>query len=236
MLIFEDVNGGTLRSHLHENSHFSLDEMIKFSLKLQMLLDIYMLKRWKSWIGYGLSNRLKRQAVKYKYLGFYKNLILSANEPNSRPEIQIIVANLKSLIINCDQNTNRHGLEFTHLQNSFIIPDSMMYNSISLQESPMHIDKTFIIEPNHTLKSPADLNKRLEIEPNNANFLTNCGITLDQHYSIDTSAQNNEPFSIYKDNTNAHINSFEITTLSPLYLPNTINSTIQRKIITINAD
>ncbi|CAG8739363.1 618_t:CDS:2, partial [Gigaspora margarita] len=35
MLIFEDINGGTSRSYLHEHSqHFTLNEMIKFSLQI----------------------------------------------------------------------------------------------------------------------------------------------------------------------------------------------------------
>ncbi|RIB25381.1 hypothetical protein C2G38_2241418 [Gigaspora rosea] len=270
-VINEDVNGGTLRSYLHENSqHIALEEMIKFSLQIINAVrylhakgivnlglhseNIFIHNKKIKLADYGFSNRLKRQAVKYQYLGFYKksdvysvgNLMHEIynsclftenvvglideyikiykdclqNEPNSRPEIQIIVANLKSLIVSCNQNLNRHELEFSNL---LIIQDSMMYNSMPLQESLMHIDKTFNLGQNCTLKSP---NKILEIETNNANFLNNCGISLDLHNSIETSAQNDEFFSSYQDNTNVHINSFEITTLSPLYLPYTINPTI----------
>ncbi|KAF0521246.1 kinase-like domain-containing protein [Gigaspora margarita] len=220
MLIYEDVNGGTLRSYLHENSqHLSWNDMIKFSLQIANavkylhakgiinlglhLENIFMHNNNIKLADYGLSNRLKRQAVKYQDLGLdkksdiytvgilmqemYNNILFAknvvspmdkyikiykdclCNEPNSRPEIQFIVSNLKSLIVNCNQNINSHDLVITHPQNSFIIQDSIRYNSILLQESPAHV---FNIEPNHTLESPTDLNNLLEIEPNNANFLS----------------------------------------------------------------
>ncbi|RIB25383.1 kinase-like domain-containing protein, partial [Gigaspora rosea] len=89
MLIFEDVNGGTLRSYLHENSqHFSSDEMIKFSLRIANAVrylhakgivnlglhseNIFIHNKKIKLADYGLSNRLKRQAVKYQHLRFYK--------------------------------------------------------------------------------------------------------------------------------------------------------------------
>ncbi|RIB25389.1 kinase-like domain-containing protein, partial [Gigaspora rosea] len=89
MLIFEDVNGGTLRSYLHENSqHFALDEMIEFSLQIANAVrylhskgivnlglhseNIYIHNKKIKLADYGLSNRLKRQAVKCQYLRFYK--------------------------------------------------------------------------------------------------------------------------------------------------------------------
>ncbi|CAG8667895.1 18944_t:CDS:2 [Gigaspora margarita] len=52
------------------------------------------------------------------------------NEPNGRPEIQFIVSDLKSLIVNCNHNISIHDLEITHSQNSFIIQDPIIYNSI----------------------------------------------------------------------------------------------------------
>ncbi|RIB25385.1 kinase-like domain-containing protein, partial [Gigaspora rosea] len=89
MLIFDDVNGGTLRSYLHENSqHFALDEMIKFSLQIANAVrylhtkeivnlglhseSIFIHNKKIKLADYGLSNRLKRQSVKYQYLRFYK--------------------------------------------------------------------------------------------------------------------------------------------------------------------
>ncbi|CAG8573302.1 4157_t:CDS:2 [Gigaspora margarita] len=82
MLIFEDVNGRTLRSYLHENSqYFSLDEMIKFSLQIANAVrylhakgmvniglhseNIFIHNKNIKLAGYG-------QAVKYQYLRFYK--------------------------------------------------------------------------------------------------------------------------------------------------------------------
>ncbi|CAG8804548.1 10998_t:CDS:2 [Gigaspora margarita] len=229
LLIFEDVNGGTLRSYLRENSqHFSLDEMIKLSLQIANAVkylhakgivnlglhseNIFIHNKNIKFTDYGLSNRLKRQDVKYQYLRYYKksdvysvgilmqemyNNYLHTKyvvdpinkyikiykdclqiELNSRPEIQIIVSNLKSLIVNCNQNINRHDLEFAHLKNSFIMQDFMKYNSIPLQESPMHIN--------------------------------NRGITLDRHYSNETSTQNDEYFSSYQDNTNVHLKNISL--------------------------
>ncbi|RIB27376.1 hypothetical protein C2G38_2240161 [Gigaspora rosea] len=274
MLIYEDVNGGTLRSYLHENSQYlSWNDMIKFSLQIANAVrylhakgivnlglhseNIFMHNKNIKLADYGLSNRLKEQAVKYQYLEFYKksdvytvgilmqemynNILFTENvvgpidkyikiykdclqnEPNGRPEIQLIVSNLKSLIVNCNQNISIHDLEIIHPQNSFIIQDPIIYNSITLQEVVMQL---FNIEPDHTLESPTDLNNLLEIEPNNASILNNHGTALDRHYSIELSSQNDETFSSYQDNTNIHVNPFEITTLYPLYLPHTINSTI----------
>ncbi|CAG8610449.1 24546_t:CDS:2 [Gigaspora margarita] len=88
MLIFEDVNGGTLRSYLHENSqHFSWNEMIKFSLQITNavrylhakgmvnlglhLEKIFIHNKNINLADYGLSNRLTRQD---QYLRFYKKL------------------------------------------------------------------------------------------------------------------------------------------------------------------
>ncbi|RIB27377.1 kinase-like domain-containing protein [Gigaspora rosea] len=89
MLVYEDVNGGTLRSYLHENSqHLSWNDMIKFSLQIANavrylhakgivnlglhLENIFMHNNNIKLADYGLSNRLNGQAVKYQYLGFYK--------------------------------------------------------------------------------------------------------------------------------------------------------------------
>ncbi|RIB27375.1 kinase-like domain-containing protein [Gigaspora rosea] len=178
MLVYEDVNGGTLRSYLHENSQLlSWNDMIKFSLQIANavsylhakgivnlglhLENIFMHSNNIKLADYGLSNRLKGQTVKYQYLGFYKksdvytvgNLMQEmyknipfaenvvgpiakyikiykdclCNEPNSRPEIQFIVSNLKSY---CNQNINGHDLVITHPQNPFIIQYSMVYNSV----------------------------------------------------------------------------------------------------------
>ncbi|CAG8762922.1 3100_t:CDS:1, partial [Gigaspora margarita] len=55
------------------------------------------------------------------------------------------------------------------------------------------------IEPNHILKSPADL---LKIEPNNTNLSNNHRITVDQYYSIELSSQNDETFLSYRNSTN----------------------------------
>ncbi|CAG8841222.1 35162_t:CDS:2, partial [Gigaspora margarita] len=83
MLIFEDVNGGTLRSYLHKNSqHFSLDEMIKFSLQIANAVRYL---HAKGMVNIGLhsenifihNKNIKLadygQAVKYQHLRFYKN-------------------------------------------------------------------------------------------------------------------------------------------------------------------
>ncbi|CAG8761198.1 27702_t:CDS:2 [Gigaspora margarita] len=89
MLIYEDVNGGTLRSYLHENSqHLSWNDMIKFSLQIANSVrylhakgivnlglhseNIFIHNKNIKFADYGLSNRLKGQAVKYQDLGFYK--------------------------------------------------------------------------------------------------------------------------------------------------------------------
>ncbi|CAG8496119.1 44720_t:CDS:2 [Gigaspora margarita] len=88
-VIDEDVYGGSLRSYLHENSqHFSWNEMIKFSLQITNavrylhakemvnlglhLENIFIHNKNIKLADYGLSNRLKRQSVKYQYLRFYK--------------------------------------------------------------------------------------------------------------------------------------------------------------------
>ncbi|CAG8805126.1 6394_t:CDS:2, partial [Dentiscutata erythropus] len=89
MLIFENVNGGTLRTYLHENSHhLSWNDIIKFSLQIASVVrylhtkgmfnlglcscDIFVNNKNIKLADYGLSNRLKGQVVKYKYLRFYK--------------------------------------------------------------------------------------------------------------------------------------------------------------------
>ncbi|CAG8762917.1 3099_t:CDS:2, partial [Gigaspora margarita] len=89
LLIFEDVNGGTLRSYLCENSqHLSWNDMIKFSLQIANAVrylhakgvvnlglhseNIFIHNNNIKLADFGLSNRLKRQTIKYKCLGFYK--------------------------------------------------------------------------------------------------------------------------------------------------------------------
>ncbi|CAG8710350.1 26817_t:CDS:2 [Dentiscutata erythropus] len=89
MLIFENVNGGTLRSYLHENSqHISWNDMIKFSLQIASAVrylhakgisnlglrsdDIFINNKNIKLADYGLSNRLKGQIVKHKHHRFYK--------------------------------------------------------------------------------------------------------------------------------------------------------------------
>ncbi|CAG8618982.1 16277_t:CDS:2 [Dentiscutata erythropus] len=165
ILIFENVNGGTLRSYLHENSqHFSWNDMIKFSLQIASAVrylhakgifnlglrsdNIFVHNKNIKLADYGLSNRLKGQIFKYQHHRFYKksdvynvgflmqeiyhNILFTESvaipiekyikiyedclqsEPNSRPEIQTTVSNLKALIVNCNQNINCHGLEITH--------------------------------------------------------------------------------------------------------------------------
>ncbi|CAG8753971.1 11595_t:CDS:2, partial [Dentiscutata erythropus] len=174
LVFFENVNGGTLRSYLHENSqHLSWNDMIKFSLQIASAVrflhakgivnlglcsdDILVNNKNIKLADYGLSNRLNGQIVKYKYLGFYKKYDVYSighllqeifnnslftenivgpiekyikiykdrlqNEPNSRPEIQTIVSNLKALIAKYNQNINSHDLEIIHTHNSFIIQD-----------------------------------------------------------------------------------------------------------------
>ncbi|KAF0521247.1 kinase-like protein [Gigaspora margarita] len=88
MLIYEDVNGGTLKSYLHKNSqHLLWNDMIKFSLQIanavRYLLakgivnlglhseNIFIHNKNIKLADYGLSNRLKGHAVKYQYLGLY---------------------------------------------------------------------------------------------------------------------------------------------------------------------
>ncbi|KAF0521245.1 kinase-like domain-containing protein [Gigaspora margarita] len=89
ILIYEDFNGGTLRSYLHENSqHLSWNDMIKFSLQIASAVrylhakgivnlglhseNIFIHNNNIKLADYGLLNRLKGQVVKYQDLGLYK--------------------------------------------------------------------------------------------------------------------------------------------------------------------
>ncbi|CAG8722735.1 1751_t:CDS:2 [Dentiscutata erythropus] len=88
-IINENVNGGTLKSYLHENSqHLSWNDMIKFSLQIASAVrylhakgifnlglrsdDIFIHNKNIKLADYGLSNRLKGQTIKYQHLRFYK--------------------------------------------------------------------------------------------------------------------------------------------------------------------
>ncbi|CAG8708207.1 26984_t:CDS:2, partial [Dentiscutata erythropus] len=89
ILIFENVNGGTLRTYLQENSqHLSWNDMIKLSLQIASAVrylhakgiynlglcsdNIFIHNKNIKLEDYGLSNKLKGQIVRYQHLRFNK--------------------------------------------------------------------------------------------------------------------------------------------------------------------